>query len=98
MKTATYTGLDGKKFTVDYDETAPCSMCAQPVQGASMGGTAICGACDCGRCRYCNVSCGIVFKDSIDGGASKRQWQQHVAHCREVHEKARAFDAAAQAK
>ena len=51
MKTATYTGLDGKKFTVEYDENAPCISCGLPVLDASMGGTALCPWCDCGTYR-----------------------------------------------
>lgn len=48
MKTATYTGLDGKQFDVEYDETAPCRICGYPVMDASMGGTNVCPWCDCG--------------------------------------------------
>ena len=48
MKTATYTGMDGKPFTVEYDETAPCRICGRPVMDASMGGTDVCPYCDCG--------------------------------------------------
>lgn len=51
MKKAIYTGLDGKKFTVEYDENAPCKMCGFPVRGASMAGTSICPWCDCGNER-----------------------------------------------
>jgi hypothetical protein len=51
MKSATYRGLDGKDFTVEYDPNAPCVSCGQPVLAASMGGTAICCWCDCGRYR-----------------------------------------------
>ena len=48
MKIVTYTLLDGSKKTIEYDETLPCWMCEQPVVEASMGGTVICPACDCG--------------------------------------------------
>jgi hypothetical protein len=48
MKTATYTGLNGQKFTLEYDETAPCISCGLPVWEASVGGTALCSWCDCG--------------------------------------------------
>jgi len=51
MKTATYRGLDGKDFTVEYDETAPCIACGLPVVDASMGGTSLCPWCDCGQYR-----------------------------------------------
>jgi len=55
MKTATYKGLDGKDFAVEYDENTPCIICGEPVREASMGGTVICPWCDCGKCRYCGV-------------------------------------------
>lgn len=51
MKTATYTGMDGKKIKVEYDEKAPCIWCGLPVESASMGGTNLCPACDCGVYR-----------------------------------------------
>jgi hypothetical protein len=51
MKTATYKGRGGKEFTVEYDPAAPCIFCGQPVLFASMGGTAICSWCDCGKYR-----------------------------------------------
>jgi hypothetical protein len=44
-----------------YDENVPCHMCGLPVESASVGGTAICGACDCG---------------SIRKGARKTKWSQ----------------------
>lgn len=55
MKTVTYNKVGGGTFTVEYDENAPCIVCGEPVTKASMGGTAICPWCDCGRCRYCSV-------------------------------------------
>lgn len=51
MRKATYTDLKGKKFTVEYDEKAPCIWCGLPVESASMGGTNLCPACDCGVYR-----------------------------------------------
>jgi len=51
MKTATYTGMDGKKIKVEYDEKAPCIWCGLPVESASMGGTNLCPWCDCGVYR-----------------------------------------------
>jgi hypothetical protein len=51
MKTATYKGLDGKDFTVEYDPSAPCISCGLPVLYASIGGTAVCSWCDCGQYR-----------------------------------------------
>lgn len=55
MKKVTYTGLDGKPFTVEYDENAPCIICGEPVISASMGGTVVCPSCECGKCRFCGV-------------------------------------------
>lgn len=55
MKKVVYTRLDGTKFEVEYDETAPCIICGEPVGSASMGGTVICLACDCGKCRFCGI-------------------------------------------
>lgn len=55
MKTATYFTTDRGEIQVEYDENAPCIVCGEPVVAASMGGTAICSWCDCGRCRYCGV-------------------------------------------
>lgn len=36
---------------IEYDDMAPCWMCGLPVGEASMGGTLICPACDCGMDR-----------------------------------------------
>ena len=55
MKTVTYNLIGGGTRTVEYDETAPCIVCGEPVEAASMGGTEICPACDCGKCRYCGI-------------------------------------------
>ena len=51
MKKATYTLTNGKEKTIEYDEKAPCWSCGLPVGSASMGGTVICPACDCGQHR-----------------------------------------------
>lgn len=51
MKIATYTKMDGTKLKVKYDEKAPCIWCGLPVESASMGGTNLCPACDCGAYR-----------------------------------------------
>lgn len=59
MKTARYTQRDGTKIEVEYDETAPCVGCGEPVASASMGGTALCPWCDCGNCRYCGFPFGF---------------------------------------
>lgn len=77
MKTATYTDLDGKEFTVEYDENAPCQICQEPVVEASMGGTSICPWCDCGNCRYCGVPSSLLG-EHIDGGRSLRKWREHM--------------------
>ena len=63
--------------TIEYDENAPCFICGEPVLSASMGGTAICPSCDCGRCRYCSMTV-FVFKPEIDGGASKKALLDHM--------------------
>ena len=49
IKTADYTWCGGQK--IDYDADAPCWLCGFPVESASMGGTVLCPACDCGRHR-----------------------------------------------
>lgn len=85
MKTATYRGLDGQTFSVDYDETAPCLVCQESVGEASMGGTAICPACDVGRCRYCAVLL-PALREEIDGGASLRNLRAHIAWHKNVQE------------
>jgi hypothetical protein len=77
MKTATYRGLDGKDFTVEYDENAPCIVCQEPVVEASMGGTGVCPWCDCGHCRYCGIDM-MVMGEHVDGGRSLRMWREHM--------------------
>ena len=64
MKTVIYDLINGKRKTVKYDENAPCRICGLPVGNASMGGTDICPACDCGYIRMRCPKCGeeIVFK------------------------------------
>ena len=51
MKVATYKTLDGKDLKVEYDEKAPCIWCGLPIESASVGGTNLCPACDCGAYR-----------------------------------------------
>lgn len=51
MKTVTYKLLDGTDKTIEYDEAAPCWYCELPVGSASMDGTVVCPACDCGMHR-----------------------------------------------
>lgn len=48
MKTATYNIGNGGFVAIEYDENAPCRICGDPVREASMGGTDVCPACDCG--------------------------------------------------
>lgn len=62
---------------VEYDADAPCIVCGEPVIGASMGGTVICGSCDLGKCRYCGMQI-TVFKKSVDGGESKKGVLKHM--------------------
>lgn len=61
----------------EYDEDTPCVICGEPVIGASMGGTSICPACDCGKCRYCGITI-MVLKEEVDNGESKRELLQHM--------------------
>ncbi len=72
MKSVTYTLLDGTKKTIEYDETAPCVVCGEPVLEASMGGTVVCPWCDCGNCRFCGGKLPI-FEGQI---------KSHVASCK----------------
>jgi hypothetical protein len=74
---ARYQKIGGGTFEVEYDDESPCLRCGEPVIGASMGGTAICGPCDMGKCRYCGVSI-MVLREEVDGGASKRHILSHM--------------------
>lgn len=74
---ATYNKVGGGAIEVEYDDEAPCVSCGEPVIGASMGGTNLCGPCDMGKCRYCGMSI-FVMKESVDGGASKRELLTHM--------------------
>lgn len=47
MKSVTY-NTDNGPVTLEYDENYPCIWCQLPVGDASMGGTVVCPACDCG--------------------------------------------------
>lgn len=67
LKQATYTGLDGEKFTVEYDPDAPCLMCGLPVIEASMGGTVICPWCDSGYDRQGNKRNSFPFLSRAHG-------------------------------
>lgn len=77
MRMAKYFGVDGKPFEVEYDENASCIICGEPVISASMGGTVVCPACDCGKCRYCGMAV-MVFKKEVDGGKSKEALLKHM--------------------
>lgn len=78
-KAAGYAGwMLRERHAVEYDETGPCRICHEPVGEASMGGTDVCPACDCGLCRYCRVRMNVVG-EHIDGGRSLRQWREHMA-------------------
>ncbi len=67
---------------VEYDDLAPCICCGEPVHNASMGGTVVCPACDCGKCRFCNQTV-FVIKEEIDGGRSKKEVLEHMKKHRE---------------
>lgn len=73
MKTAVYDLPGGEKLAVEYDETAPCIVCGEPVIEASAGGTDICPACDMGICRYCGVQ--LPWKMS----STERAIKEHIA-------------------
>lgn len=77
MRTEIYHNKEGEEVKVEYDENAPCIICGEPVIGASMGGTNICGACDCGNCRYCGMKT-MVFREEIDGGESHKSLLHHM--------------------
>jgi hypothetical protein len=77
MKTVTYTLLNGKKKTIEYDENAPCIICGEPVLSASMGGTVICPSCDVGKCRYCGITI-CILGEQVDGGKSKQELLNHM--------------------
>lgn len=50
MKSAIYQ-TDKGPIEVFYDPASPCVYCELPVESASVGGTSVCPACDCGRNR-----------------------------------------------
>lgn len=79
MRTARYyTKSDMSEWKdIEYDENAPCIVCGEPVIGSSMGGTVICGACDCGNCRYCGMKT-MVLRPEIDEGRSKQRMLDHM--------------------
>lgn len=60
-----------------FDPNLPCLICLEPVHFISQSGSAICPACDMGKCRYCGVS-SMIFKEEIDGGRSLRKWREHM--------------------
>lgn len=91
MKTATYTKLGGNKYTIEYDENAPCATCHEPVVEASMSGTAICPWCDGGQCRYCGVQSSLL-KGELDGGRSLRKWREHMVWHRDEQKKVRELE------
>jgi len=70
VKTAEYPLVGGGTWRVEYDETAPCKVCGEPVGSASMGGVDICPSCDCGRWRdgrkWTPNDCPPVVKESLE--------------------------------
>lgn len=81
MKKAVYNLFSGGTKTVEYDETAPCIVCGEPVTEASMGGTAICPSCDCGVCRYCGkkfLSGRELTREECEGVI-----RAHIKYCKE---------------
>ena len=85
MKSAEYPLVGGGLLLISYDENAPCRVCGEPVGEASMGGTSLCPACDCGVCRYCGVRSALL-PDDIDGGRSLREWREHMLLWHHNHE------------
>jgi hypothetical protein len=82
LKKAVYQDENGKDFTIEYDPEAPCYMCGYAVVEASMGGTVICGACDCGRNRFTGgrwtyeewKACNANWKRCVDGGEPQQAY------------------------
>lgn len=74
MKTAIYKTLDGKDLKVEYDEKAPCIICGLPVENASVGGTVICPACDCGVYRD-NTK--ITLREMLDKKLLRKKAREH---------------------
>lgn len=75
MKTVTYHLTNGETKTIEYDETLPCIVCGEPVGDASMGGTLVCPACDCGKCRYC----GIDLPIAVTKEKAIKKIREHIA-------------------
>jgi len=48
---AEYDLIEGGTERVVYDPQAPCRICDEPVEAASMGGTDVCPWCDMGKNR-----------------------------------------------
>lgn len=43
-----YRDSNGDEFWIAFDPARACIYCEEPVKSLSMGGPALCGACDCG--------------------------------------------------
>lgn len=46
-----YHATDGREIWLPFDPAFPCIHCQLPVERMSMGGPAVCPACDCGNHR-----------------------------------------------
>lgn len=77
MKTTQYRTVGGGIVDVEYDPDAPCIVCHEPVVEASVGGTAICPACDMGKCHFCGVTL-TALREELDGGRSLRDLRNHM--------------------
>ncbi len=74
MRIAHYPQHDGGSHDVEYDPTAPCILCGEPVVSASMGGTVVCPWCDCGTSRRKDgLMAPIRFRGS-------REWRESPIH------------------
>ena len=80
MKTVTYNLIGGGKQTIEYDESAPCIICGEPLGSASMGGTVVCPACDCGKCRYCGVDLPIAMTKEEAIKKIRKHMDWHKSH------------------
>jgi hypothetical protein len=84
MKTIQMRRCDTKELVdVQYDETAPCLICGNPVIYASMGGLDICPSCDCGYWRD-GRKMDIMGEDSMYFFKWKRHLKPHVPTFDEV--------------
>lgn len=82
MKKATYKLSNGSEKIIEYDETAPCTICGECVEEASISGTTICPWCDMGKCRYC----GETFLTGFEKTRAECEAviRIHISQCKEI--------------